>query len=138
MPASTFAGNKLLDLLCRGVAWVAPTRVYVSLHTADPGNTGASEVSTAAWPAYVRKDAANGGAVGTGFTAAASKATSNALELLWPAHNGAANITVTHYALWDAVTAGNCLHSGPLTAAKTIGPTDEIVLHAGELDIAVT
>lgn len=138
MPASTFAANKLLDLLCRGVAWTAPTRVYISLHTADPGSTGASEVSTANWPAYVRKDAANGGSVGTGFAAAASKATSNALEILWPAHNGASSVTVTHYALWDASTSGNCLHSGALTASKTIAPTDEIVLHAGELDITVT
>lgn len=138
MPASTFAGNKLLDLLCRGVAWAAPTRVYVSLHTANPGNTGASEVSTGAWPAYVRKDAADGGAVGTGFTAAASKTTANAKELLWPAMDGGANITVTHFALWDAATGGNCLASGPMTAPKTLGPTDELVAHPGTLQVPVT
>lgn len=138
MAASIYAANKLLDLICRGAPWVPPSRVYVSLHTDDPGSTGAFEVSTADWPAYVRLDAAKGGAVGDGFAAADAKATTNALELVWPANDGADPVTVTHYALWDAATDGNCLQCGALTASKMIGPTDEIVLHAGALAITVT
>lgn len=93
MPASTYAANALLNLFLRGVALAAPARVYVSLHTGNPGNTGAAEVTTAAWPAYARNDAAQGGAVATGFSAAASKATKNALDLLYAPHDGAAPIT---------------------------------------------
>lgn len=137
MPASTYAGNKILDLLFRGVAFTAPSRVWISLHTADPGLAGANEVSTGAWPAYARQDPAQGGAVGGGFSAAASKATENALQVLYPANNGAGTVTVTHFAIWDAASAGNCLFAGALTAAKAIAVTDEIVIRVGELDLAV-
>lgn len=137
MPASTYAGNKILDLMFRGVAWTAPARVWISLHTADPGLAGANEVTTGAWPAYARQDPAQGGAVGDGFTAASSKAIENALQVLFPTHNGASAVTVTHFAIWDAASAGNCLFAGALNASKTIAPTDEIVIRVGELDLTV-
>lgn len=138
MPASTYTGNKLLDLVLRGVAFVPPVRVWVSLHTALPGNTGANEITLAAWPAYVRKDPANAGAIATGFSAAADKATTNLQEMLWGAQDGAAPITVTHFAVWDALTDGNCLTTGALTVSKVVGPSDELVIHANELDFTVT
>lgn len=138
MPASTYAANALLNLFLRGVAFAAPARIYVSLHTADPGATGASEATVAAWPAYVRLDAAQGAAVATGFSAAGGKATENSKELLYPAHNGAAPLTITHFALWDAAAGGNMIFQGPLTANKTLNPTDECIIHAGDLDVTVT
>mgnify|MGYP000686888877 CR=1 FL=1 len=137
MAASTYAANKLLDLLLRGVAFVPPTRVYVSLHTADPGNAGGNEITLTAWPAYVRKDPANGGAIGTGFSVAANKASNNLQEMLWGAQDGAAPITATHFAIWDALTNGNLLVYGPLTVSKIVGPTDELVIHSPELKITV-
>ncbi|PTM61903.1 phage tail fiber protein [Phreatobacter oligotrophus] len=138
MPASTYAGNKILDLLFRGVAFTAPSRVWISLHTADPGLTGANEVTVGNWPAYARQDPAQAGAVGTGFTAATAKAIENALQVLFPANNGASAVVVTHFAIWDAPSAGNCLFSGALTASKTIAVTDELVIRIGELDLTVT
>ncbi|NTA80735.1 hypothetical protein A6U97_02885 [Agrobacterium tumefaciens] len=137
MPASTYAANALLNLFLRGVALAAPARLYVSLHTANPGNAGASEVTTAAWPAYTRIDAALGGAVAAGFAAAANKATENSQELLYPPHNGAAPITITHFAIWSAAAGGNMIFQGQLTAPKTLNPTDECIIHAGDLDITV-
>ncbi|MBB3947048.1 hypothetical protein GGQ73_003012 [Rhizobium skierniewicense] len=137
MPASTYAANALLNLFLRGVAFVAPARVYISLHTADPGVAGTSEVTLAAWPDYVRLDAAQGGAVATGFMAAATKATENLLELLYPAHNGAAPITITHFAIWTAANGGEMIFQGALTANKTLNPTDECIIHAGDLDVTV-
>lgn len=138
MPASTYSGNKILDLLVRGVAFAAPTRVWVSLHTADPGLTGANEVTTAAWPNYARQDPAGGGAVGNGFTAAAGKALENVSLLLYAINTGAGTVTVTHFAIWDAAIGGNCLITGALAAAKSIFPTDECVIRPGELDLSVT
>ncbi len=44
MSLSTFAKNKILDYLLKGIAFTV-NPVYVSLHTATPGLTGASEVS---------------------------------------------------------------------------------------------
>jgi hypothetical protein len=143
MPASTYAGNKVLDLLLRGVAFSAPARVWASLHTADPLLTGANEVSTGAWPAYARQDPAGGGAVGNGFTAASGKVTANALNILFPRHNGASPVTVGWVYIWDALTSGNPLlkaqivTSGGSPTTKTIQPDDELIIYAGELDFLV-
>jgi hypothetical protein len=137
MPASTYAANAILNHFLRGVAAVSPARLYVALHTADPGNAGASEVATAVWPAYTRLDAAQGESVETGFTAAAGKACTNAKELLYAPHNGVAPITVTHFAVWTDPLAGEMVFQGALTAPKTLNPTDECIIHANDLDIAV-
>lgn len=137
MPASTYTGNKVIDLLVRGVEFVPPTHAYVSLHTADPGLTGASEVTLAAWPSYTRMQAAQGGAVDTGFTAAAAKKASNTKQLLFPTMDGAATLTVTHWSFWDAPTGGNCIWSGALTYSKTLNPTDELVIHPNELGLEI-
>jgi len=137
MPASTYAGNKMLDLLLRGVAFAAPPRVWVSLHTGDPGLTGANEVTLAEWPAYLRQDPAGGAAVDTGFAAAAAKATSNLKQMSYGAMNGAADVTVTHAAVWDLQAAGNMLVYGPLAAPRTFSPTDEATIKIGKLTEAV-
>lgn len=138
MGATTYLGNALLDGFLRGVALTSPSRVYVSLHTADPGNTGANEVSTGAWPAYARQDPAAGAAIASGFAAAASKATLNAKDMLWSANDGAGSITVTHFAIWDALTEGNCLFVGALSTARTLNVGDEAVIHPTQLTVDVT
>ncbi|WP_159953051.1 hypothetical protein [Rhizobium sp. 18065] len=137
MPASTYAANALLNLFLRGVAVTAPTRVYVSLHTGDPGDTGVNEVTLVAWPAYTRLDAALAGAIATGFSAASGKATANLKELLYAANNGASQVVVTHFGIWDAATGGNLLFYDDLTGAKTYFPSDEGVIHAGSLAVGV-
>lgn len=138
MPFSTFTANKVLDCFLRGVAITAPSRVYVSLHTADPGGAGANEVSTGAWPSYARQDPAGGGAITGGFPAASAKATENSTIIIFPEHNGASPVTASHIGIWDAATGGNMLFSGPLASPRTINPTDELAIRPGELDVVVS
>lgn len=144
MGFSTYSANKILDLLLRGVEFTPPTRVYVALHTADPGNTGASEVSTADWPSYVRQDPAGGAAIDTGFDAGANKHSENAKQMLFPRHDGASPVTIAYASLWDAETGGNCLLTAQLvdsegdTTTKTVNPDDEAVIYADELDWTLT
>ena len=45
MAFSTYLAGKVIDHLLRNQAYTPPATVYASLHTADPGNTGASEVA---------------------------------------------------------------------------------------------
>ncbi|MBD9539922.1 hypothetical protein IB276_10695 [Ensifer sp. ENS04] len=138
MALSTYAANAMINLLLRGVAYTAPARVYVSLHTANPGNTGASEVTTVQWPSYARQDPAQGGAVAGGFLASTAKATENLLDLLFANYNGAGSLTISHFAIWDAATAGNCLWTGSLTVSKTLQPDDEAIIYPGDLDLSVS
>ena len=109
MPYSTYLKNKLLDTL-RNTSFVVVT-TYASLHSADPGDTGTSEIAGGS-PAYARK------AVTWNPAAAGTMDSSNA-----PVFDVPAGTTVTHVGLWDAVTAGNFLGSAD--------PADEVYAAQG-------
>ncbi|HWU23095.1 MAG TPA: hypothetical protein VN088_16275 [Nocardioides sp.] len=94
--------SRALDLSANAVGSVA---VSASLHTADPGATGASEVSGGS-PAYARKTVAYTTASGgTGCDLSA------AVTFDVPAS------TITHYGLWDA--SANFLGGEALSASQT-------------------
>ena len=84
MPFTNTAKNSMLDGL---------PALYVSAHTAAPGETGLSEVSGGS---YAR--------VAVTFNAAA---TGNLDSSNAPVLNIPAGTTVTHVGVWDAATAGN-------------------------------
>lgn len=133
--ASNYTENNHINAMLRGVAYPLPTTTYLSLHTANPGETGGNEVSTADWPAYVRKDAADGGAIATGWTAASDGTSTNAKQVLYPSHNGASAITITHWAVYDAATGGNLLCYAALNTPRTLQPGDVFVFDVGSLTV---
>lgn len=123
MSISNFLENKILDHVLRNTAYTPAATVYVSLHTADSGETGASEVSGGS---YVRKAAS--------FTAAASGATETSADLTWTSMPAA---TLTHVGIWDASTAGNFLWGGALSSAKVVNSGDTFKIAAGDLDVTL-
>lgn len=125
MSLSNYLENKILDHILRGVsgAWSAPATIYVGLHTADPGETGANEVNGGS---YARQSAS--------FSAAANGATANTDAINF---TGMPAVTITHVSLWDAATNGNCLWSGPLIASKTTNAGDTFQIPAGDLDVSL-
>ena len=78
--------------------------LFLSLHTATPGITGAAEATGGA-PAYARKS--------TVVTATAGTGTSTEVTFDVPAG------TYTHFGLWSASTAGVFYGGNPLNANKT-------------------
>lgn len=104
MGTSNSALNQLLDTL-RTNAAPSLQASYVSLHTADPGTTGASEVSGGS---YARQSIA--------WNAASSGdlRSSNA-----PVFNVPGSTTVTHFGLWTASSGGTFLTGGALSASQT-------------------
>ena len=119
MSASNYLENAIRDHINGVAAFTAPAIVYFSLHTGSPGETGASnEVSGGA---YARAALDNDN---TGWDASASGSAANAAVIQFPDADGANWGTVTHYAKWDASTAGNCLEYGALTASKVINDGD--------------
>lgn len=112
----------------RGTQLPLPSNFYVALHTEDPTDaaTGA-EVDTVDWPAYVRMSV--GTPLSSAWTASSDEAgggkqITNANTLNFPANDGSGAVVVTHFSLWDAATGGNMWAHAPLTASKTIDPTD--------------
>ncbi|MND20858.1 hypothetical protein D3C76_48040 [compost metagenome] len=135
--ASDYLENAFYNCLLRGVPLTPPVKVYVALHTSDPGDTGANEVQLTDFPAYARKDAANGGSVESGWTAPTGGSGKNAQQLIFPVYNGSAPITITHYSLWDAATGGNCLVCSQLASNRTLNIGDVFVVDVQKLTVAV-
>jgi hypothetical protein len=122
MSISNYLENAILDKVFRATN-VTVTTAYVSLHTADPGETGASEATGGS---YARQSVA--------FDAAASGATANTAAInftLMPA------ATLTHIGVWDASTAGNFLWGGAASASRTTASGDTYQIPAGDLDITI-
>ena len=88
--------------------------LYLSLHTATPGTTGASEV-TGGSPAYARKS--------TVVTATSGTGTSTTVTFDVPA-----GVTVTHFGTWSAVTGGTFYGGNALSASKTDSAQYQVTL----------
>lgn len=126
---SDYLENKLVDLCLRGQAFTAPATLYVSLHTtATTDAGGGTEVSGGAYARVaVTANLTNfAGTQSAGSTTASSGtggATSNNSTITFPSPTGNWG-TVSHFAIWDASTAGNMLFHGALTTAKTVNNGD--------------
>lgn len=136
--ASTYTQNNILKALLQGTAFPLPTGTWVSLHTADPGVNGANEVSTSNWPAYVRRKAEGAGSMGSGWTTATAGVSTNTNQLTFPSKDGSGQITITHFALWDAATSGNTLESAALTTPRTLAVGDILVFDIGAMSVTVS
>lgn len=125
MAISTFAGNLVLDWLLDNTAATRPTAWYLSLHTGDPGLTGANELVTGTDADYVRKAIT--------FAAAASLAKATDAGVTWTANAGATPYIVTHIGIWDALTAGNFLAYGALAVPEPVAAGGALNLAAGRV-----
>lgn len=99
--------NKWLDVIrTGGSSFTAITTAYVSLHTSDPGASGATGLSAGdGTRKSVSHGAVSGGSMSISGTAG-------------PWTNGGTSETITHVAVWDASTAGNFLYSAALSAGQ--------------------
>ena len=102
------------------------TTCYVSLHTADPGDTGGSEISG---NGYARQGPTTFANAGSNPTVA-----SNSAIITYPAATGAWG-TITHFGTWDALTAGNFRGAGAVTTAKAVNSGDTARFAANALTI---
>jgi hypothetical protein len=125
---SATVANDFLEWLFNASAMAtAPTNIWIQLHTADPGSAGTTAVAGNA----TRKDLT--AAMGT----AASGAITNSSAITWTTGEVDTSEDYTHWALFDASTAGNFLLSGTMTAnAVTTG--DEFTIPVGDLDITLS
>lgn len=122
MSISNYAELKILEHTTGKTAWTIPTNVYLKLHTGDAGEAGTTNAATET----TRKVAA--------WATAASGSIATSATLEWT--NVAATETYSHWSLWDASTAGNCLWTGALSssAAVTAGDTFQITTLTLSLD----
>ena len=133
--ASNYLENAVIESTLRGAAFPTITKIYVALHTNNPTDAGGNEVTSALWPSYARQDAAKGGSISSGWTAAADGVSKNALQLIFPVFDGTADLTVTHFAVWDSLSGGNMLVHATLQSQRTVQNGDVFVVDTQKLTV---
>ena len=122
--------NELLDHVFMKGAYTPPTNIFVALSTADPTDDG-SAIAEPAGGSYARKSTA-----GADWDAAVSGALDNANAITFIEATGLWG-SITHFALFDALSGGNMLAHSALTTAKTIDNGDTASFAAGDLDVSL-
>lgn len=111
----------------------APAATYFALHTASPDDDTAG--SEATFTGYARQAITNSmtsSIVTSGTEKSVRMASSVAIQ--FPASTGA-DQTVTHWAIWDALSGGNMLYSGAFDTSRIVQNGDIVVVNSGALTI---
>ena len=124
---STYFENAICNLM-REVAFTE-FAAYVGLWTADDGLEAGTITSECTGGSYARELC--------GFGAAADGVMSNAANITFTTAKAAWG-AVTHFAVMDAVTAGNVIMHGAVTAERTVADGDTAQINLGTLVITVT
>lgn len=128
MPFTVAQRNSILNKILRNTDFTPDATIYVSLHTGDPGDTGANEVTGGT---YGRQSCA--------FDAAASNHTQNTSVINFTLMPAITNPNyVTHFGLWSAASGGTFRGGGAMTANKETNAGDTYQVAAGDLDITLT
>jgi hypothetical protein len=120
MPATVAERNGILNAYLPGgfhASYSGNASLFLSLHTADPGDSGTSEYTT-----YT------GNRPSISFGAAASASASSTAQIDF-ASMGAT--TITHVGVWSANTGGVFKGGGSLTTAKTTVSGDTLRFQTG-------
>lgn len=110
--------NDFLEYTFKATAfsWNANTDLYLSLHTADPGEAGSQTTSEATYTSYDRVAVTRSGA---GWTVSGNQA-SNAALVQFPQATGGTN-TITYVGVGTASSgAGQLLYSGALNSSLSV------------------
>lgn len=117
MSLADYTENKFLDHLTSKLSYTMPA-VWIGLSTANPGDNAAGLAEPVAMN-YARVATVGGSGAGYTWASAANGSITNAAAITFAAASGTWG-TITHFALFDAVTTGNMLAYGALTQAKSI------------------
>jgi hypothetical protein len=110
---SNYLENALINATLRNTTFTSPSTVYVGLFLTDPTDAGSgTEVSGGS---YARK------AITFGAPSNGASVNSAAVEFDQATGNWG---TIPFFAIFDALTSGNMLYHGALTASKTIETGD--------------
>lgn len=123
---SNYLENALINGTLRNTSYTAPTTVYIGLFTSDPTDAGSgTEVSG---NAYARQSAT--------FAAPSNGASSTDADIQFPQATGNWG-TVGWFGIFDALTTGNLMYHGALTASKTIETGDVFKIASGNLTVTL-
>ena len=107
------------------------TNLYVSLHTADPGEAGDQTTSETSYTSYARVAVSRN----SGGWTVSGNAVSNTALIQFPQCTGG-TATITHFAVGTASSStGKVLYKGALTSSLAVSSGIQPQFAAGDLDI---
>jgi len=125
---SDHAEALLLDWLMTNGTATRPTAWYVALYTAAPSDSGGgTEVSGSG---YAREAVTFAAATSPGGT------TSNTGAVSFTASGGDWG-SITHIGIHDALSGGNLLWHGAMTASKIVNDGDTLEFSIGNIDLTI-
>jgi hypothetical protein len=138
--------KRLLDALFKSTTFPLPAQIHISLHSADPGDTGANELVVGTSPGYARAARAPdpNNTTHTSWQAvdqtAEAAAIRNAAAVTFPEAtadwNG--NNKITHWGAWDAGSGGVFLCGGTIAAGGvTVNQGVTLTFDPAELEFTV-
>lgn len=122
---SDYLEKKFIDHVLKVAPFTVPTNIYVALYTTATTDAGGG--TEVVGGSYVRQ-VCNSWAAATLGTGASS----NSIAINFP---NMPAVTVTHVALWDAVTGGNLLYHGPLSPSRVVAVGNTLQFAIGDLDV---
>lgn len=129
---SSYAERKLLDHVFKNTSYTSPN-AYLGLFTSDPTDSASGTEVSGSGYARIRIDNKMAAAT-TGSDN--SSIVSNA-DITFAAASGGDFGTITHIGIFDALTSGNLLAHGALTASKVISDGDTMQINSGSLTITI-
>lgn len=130
MNMSNYLEERVLNHIFRGVASTAPTNLYVALFLNNPTDAGTgTEVSGTG---YVRKSITFSAPVQVAGKAVIGNEAD--IEFAQAENNWG---TITHAAVYDALTGGSMYYYGALNNPKEIQTNDILKVLAGELKLTL-
>lgn len=134
---SDYLEQKIIEAILKNTSFAGGTNTYVALLTAagTPESGTVTEISTGGGSLYARQAMLAASAWSAGGQVSAAYEVNNAADIVFPVA-GTDWGTITHFAIYDASTAGNMLYYGALDASKTILTGDQFKFVAGNLKIS--
>lgn len=120
---SDFLELELLDHVFNA-SYTQPVTVYLALFESDPLDAGSG--TETAYTSYARQAIA--------FDAAAARSVQQTALETFPANTGS-TVTITHWGIFDAVTAGNLMAHGALSVSKQVNNGNTPSVAASEVDV---
>jgi len=133
---SNYLEGKLADLLFQNTAYTAPS-TYIALATATFGedNSGTANEPTGTG-SYARELVENDGATSPYWNTHVDGLTDNNGDITFTTATASWG-TIANFGVYDALTTGNLLFHGALSASKAVDTDDTFKFATGDLDITL-
>ncbi len=129
MSKSDYLELALLDHIFGGGNYARPGTVYIALFTAAPNDAGGG--TEVAGNSYARAAVTNDA---THFPAASGGSKANGVAINFATPTGSWG-TITHFAIFDALTSGNMLYWGAMSSSIAVGLNNAVTIPIGNLTI---